>query len=338
MNRISVALCTYNGAQFLDAQLESLLAQTRLPDELVVGDDLSSDETLRILEDFARHAKFPVQISVNEENLGSTENFEQTIARCTGDLIFLADQDDVWLPEKIEKIEAEFAKNAGLGMVFSDAELVGENLQSLGIRLWDLSFPPDYQKLFKTSGMFKTLVKKNVVTGATIAFRAGLRRTFIPIPTGIPNIIHDAWIALVISAEAEVLPIEKPLIKYRQHARQQLGIGRDSRRKMNRAARRVAFQNSIEFFEKERARLLMMKTVLRENPQFKKAIAEFSVGEMIDSYLEENLELSNHYTARMDLSPALLKRIFPVWRELLSGRYRRFSKGLLSVGRDIFEG
>src|SRR5947208_14214106 len=98
---ISVAMCTYNGERFLKEQLESLAAQTRQPDELVVCDDRSTDSTPHIVEAFARAAPFPVRLEVNDRCLGSTKNFEHAILRCTGALIALSDQDDVWHPEKL---------------------------------------------------------------------------------------------------------------------------------------------------------------------------------------------------------------------------------------------
>ena len=125
--RISVAMCTYNGAHFLAPQLESFVVQSRLPDELVVCDDGSSDDTVAILQAFARRAPFRVRIEVNDVTLRSTKNFEKAIGLCTGDLIATSDQDDVWLPEKLALCEAAFARDPHIGLVFSDAEIVEEH-------------------------------------------------------------------------------------------------------------------------------------------------------------------------------------------------------------------
>src|SRR4051812_29809463 len=99
---VSVAMATYNGAEFIRDQLRSLALQKRLPDELVVSDDGSTDDTVDILEAFAETAPFPVRISVNRENLGFTRNFERAILGCGGDIIYICDQDDVWFPNKIQ--------------------------------------------------------------------------------------------------------------------------------------------------------------------------------------------------------------------------------------------
>ncbi|MBC7931137.1 MAG: glycosyltransferase, partial [Rubrivivax sp.] len=96
--RLSIAMCTYDGGRYLAEQLASIAAQTRAPDELVVCDDRSRDETTSIVRRFAETAPFPVRLYVNEQNLGSTRNFEKAIGLCEGELIALSDQDDVWLP------------------------------------------------------------------------------------------------------------------------------------------------------------------------------------------------------------------------------------------------
>src|SRR5688572_3171861 len=101
MTRLSVALCSYNGARFIHDQLSSIARQSRLPDELVICDDRSSDNTIAIIEKFAVDAPFPVRSHVNPTNLGSTKNFELAISRCCGDFIALSDQDDIWHQDKL---------------------------------------------------------------------------------------------------------------------------------------------------------------------------------------------------------------------------------------------
>src|SRR5262245_48111587 len=121
IDTFSVAMCTYNGSRYLSAQLDSIGTQTRPPDELMICDDGSVDDTVQLIEKFADSAPFVVRLEVNSANLGSTKNFEKAIQRCKGDLIALADQDDVWLPRKLELLEAEFQRSPNVGLVFSDA-------------------------------------------------------------------------------------------------------------------------------------------------------------------------------------------------------------------------
>lgn len=335
MSKISIALCTYNGAKYLEKQIESFLRQTRLPDELVICDDCSRDETPQIIKNFCETSPFPVRLHVNETNLGSTKNFERAISYCRGDLIFLCDQDDVWLPTKIAETEKVFAESEKIGLVFSNAELVDENLESLGVDLWQVSFTPEEKRKSLDGKFFEVLLRRNVVTGATAAFRRDLRECFAPIPTNIPYVIHDGWIALVISAVAEIRFIEKPLIKYRQHPGQQLGI--DWRLKQNKfvVAEQIfeAYAKSIAIHRTEEQRLDKLKTELEKIPQFKIYLS--SLDNLIEGNLEELREKIRHYEVRKDLPGEMTKRLFPIFREILSGRYHRFSKGFLSAAKDL---
>ena len=328
-NKISIALCTFNGAKFLSAQLESFLKQTRLPDELIVCDDCSTDETVKILQEFSAVSPFSVKIFVNEKNLRSTKNFEKAILLCVGNLIFLSDQDDVWKPEKIEKIEAEFNKNPKLGMIFSDAEIVDENLKPLEKNLFDFTFP----ETARNGNIFDILLSQNAVTGATMAFRAEFCKSFMPFPDNIPNLIHDAWIALSISANAETKFIAEPLIKYRQHTAQQLGINFESMQKKTFAERKKFYAESIEFLRKEIARLTKLSEVFRDFPQFARKIESVDFVRLI----EEKESQIKHLEARMKLPANKIGRLLPITREVLSGRYQRFSKGILSAGKDFLE-
>src|SRR2546430_3977128 len=223
LNQISIALCTCNGELYLREQLESIANQTRLPDEVVVSDDCSTDRTLEIIDDFAATAAFPVRVHVNEQNVGSTKNFERAISLCEGNIIALSDQDDFWFPDKLRRIEDCFAREPQVGLVFADAEVVDEHLLPLGYRLWEsIGFDDTRRKLMRTGRALDVLLPGWTVTGATMAFRANFRNLILEIPTDLP-LIHDGWIALMISSVSDVSFIEEPLIKYRQHARQQIG-------------------------------------------------------------------------------------------------------------------
>jgi len=185
MKFISIALCTYNGARYLQQQLDSIADQTLLPGELVACDDGSSDETVEILNDFSEKAPFPVHIHINVSNLDVARNFEKCMSLCTGKLIALCDQDDVWKPEKLEKLAEALNKNPEAGYVFCDAELVDETLTSLKRCLWDEkpnNFSQREGRDFAHSDQLPHLLKKNMVTGACMMFRANLIPHIAPIP------------------------------------------------------------------------------------------------------------------------------------------------------------
>jgi ribosomal protein L31E len=215
-------MCTYNGAAYLPEQLASLAAQTRLPDELVVRDDQSDDgQTREIVKAFARNSPFPIRLSVNRKQLGSKKNFAKAISRCRGDVILLCDQDDVWLPNKLAKIEDAFQSKPETGLVFSDAEVVDEELRPLDYLAGHFGAEPEAD--LKAGRFFHALLRQNLITGATMAFRSRLKKMILPIPDD-TVLQHDAWIALIIAAVSPMVFLKQQLIKYRQHDGQQIGV------------------------------------------------------------------------------------------------------------------
>ena len=218
---LSIALGTYNGAVYLKEQLDSFTAQTRTPDELVISDDQSTDDTLRLIEEFAATAGFPVRLSVNEANLGTAKNFEKAISLCRGDVILLSDQDDVWHRDKLDSVERIFEAEPQLSLVFSNAELVDETLKPFADTLFDrLGFNGQKQRLVKGGRALEVQLRENLVCGCTMAFRANLKELVLPISSDGP-LVHDGWIVLLIAAVGEIDFINRPLQKYRQHSAQQ---------------------------------------------------------------------------------------------------------------------
>jgi glycosyltransferase involved in cell wall biosynthesis len=219
--RISVAMCTYNGERFLAQQLASIAQQSRLPDELVVCDDRSTDRTVAMIREFAASVRYPVRIFENEHNLGVAANFERAIRLCEGNLIALADQDDIWYPIRLERSEQEFLAHPEAGLIFSDADLIDDKNRSTGATLWQrLSFAGKREQDL-LAGRYLVLAKHRFVTGATVMMRAGLRDRCLPIGEGW---IHDEWIAMITAAFCDLKPIAQPLIQYRIHASQEVGF------------------------------------------------------------------------------------------------------------------
>jgi len=225
-SRVSVALCAYNGAAFLERQLRSIARQTRPPDEVVACDDASTDDTRAVLDRFAASVPFPVRVNTNDATLGSSANFAQAISTCTGDLIALADQDDVWEPQKLARLGNIFRNDPAVRFVFSDAEVIDDDDRLLNYRLWEsIGFGPRSTARFLSAGGLSVLASINVVTGSTLMFRADDRKMILPIPAGW---VHDAWIAAVLCAlgpgAGAIVP--EPLVRYRTHGSQLIGTSR----------------------------------------------------------------------------------------------------------------
>lgn len=224
--KISVAMATYNGAEFLAEQLQSIFAQTRLPDEIIVCDDRSNDRTLPLLHEFAGRAPCHMKVVVNEARLGAIKNFEKIIGLCSGDLIALCDQDDVWRPKKLAVIESTFAADTELGVVLTNADLIDRNGVALRGDLWSrCRLNKRRQQALSSSRRYDLLFGLPFTTGATMAFRSRFLPILFPIPEA-PTYFHDRWIAILIAAVGRIAIIPDKLISYRLHGRQQLGVGK----------------------------------------------------------------------------------------------------------------
>jgi glycosyltransferase involved in cell wall biosynthesis len=322
--KISIALCTYNGVRFLDDQLTSLVSQRRQPDEVVVCDDCSTDSSVVLLKEFAAAAPFPVHIHKNTTRVGSTKNFEQAISLCQGDVIALCDQDDIWDAQKLHATAERFVENPNVGIVFTDAEIVDAKANPLGYNLWEtLNFDKTLQARIKSAAAFDILSQRQLVTGATMAFRTEFRDLILPIPLSIA-LIHDGWIALMISLVAAVDIIDRPMVKYRQHDTQQVGAVLGDPVEiptgiLERAKIRYSFAEEIKKLEVVRERVLARKDRYR----FK-----------FEADLDHRLK---HMRKRVEISQRGLSRIAPAFGELLTGRYHRYSNGFYSVAKDLLQ-
>ncbi len=320
--RISVALSTWNGAAWLSEQLASIAGQTRPPDELVVRDDGSRDETLGILDGFAARASFPVRIERGQDNLGSTRSFERAIAACTGEVIVLCDQDDVWRPDKLARLAEPFAAPE-VGLVFSDAEVVGERLEPLGGRLWTrVGFGPLKRRLVRRGRAFEVLVKGNVVYGMTMAFRGRLVDGLLPIPGGW---WHDGWIALLAAARAEVAIVDLPLVAYRNHQVSQTGTvtgGLAEQVAARRARAAEDYRREVERWRQAHQRLAVLA-------------ARDAVDPARLARLRAKLR---HLETRAALPGPSVRRWPRVAGEVVSLRYYRYSPSWKSVAKDLLAG
>jgi len=323
---ISVALCTFNGERYLQEQLDSIANQTRPPDELVICDDRSSDETLNLINGFKRTARFSIRVSVNDHTLGSVKNFEQAISLCRSDIIALSDQDDVWKPEKLKLIGAEFDQRPGVGLVFTDAEIVDKDLRSTGRRMWhEVGFREKEKDLIRKGRAIEVLLPGWSVTGATMAFRSKFRDLILPIPTNLP-MIHDGWIALIIAAVAEVSFVEQPLIMYRQHEQQQIGAPGAQVEKQTKSVEHLRrAMKTVNFYANLISTAEHVRSRFAEHREMFECAAALR---QIDARL-------GHLRMRKALPTSRLKRLRQVSRELLTGRYHRYSNGLYSAAKDL---
>ena len=198
---VSVCMATYNGAAHFREQLDSILGQLLPHDELVIVDDCSSDTTLELLSTMSDAR---MKVHVNEVNLGVVRSFEKALGLASSELIFLSDQDDIWMPQKVERCVASLS--SGMTLVISDAYILADDVVTL-----------DTFYGFRRSGpgLLRNYFKNSFI-GCCLAFRRDLLNIALPFPTGIP--MHDAWLGIMASAVGQVEFLPERLILYRRHA------------------------------------------------------------------------------------------------------------------------
>lgn len=229
---VSVAMATYNGEQYLAEQLASIKGQTLLPSELVVSDDGSTDATLEIVEAFARTAPFPVTVLRNDKNLGFADNFLHAAEFCQCPLIAFADQDDVWLPDKLRRGAARICDDDSL-LSMHTLTVTDEALLPTGFH-WDQGIKGDAVHGSLQLDPFGT------GWGNTMMFRRDIvhfiARQNRPSQPNNPEkpLSHDTWVYVLSAALGRVSHIGSALILYRQHAFN--SSGRTKRRRNNKLA------------------------------------------------------------------------------------------------------
>lgn len=258
MEQIDILLATYNGEKYLKEQIDSILSQTYSNFRLIISDDCSKDRTREILKEYERKDN-RITVYFQEENLGYVKNFEFLLTKVENEIYALSDQDDVWLPEKIEKsIEKMKLENSDL--VFGDLEVVDENLKTI-----NKSFN-NYMKLtrkIKKCNDYNKFYLYNCVTGCTIVAKKSFLDKVLPIPKNTKHILHDYWIALITCVYGKVSYLEETYIKYRQHGNNQVGTEKTS-------YKMESFEEIRNLFIK--VKLELFETYVKNNEKFPKEI------------------------------------------------------------------
>jgi glycosyltransferase involved in cell wall biosynthesis len=215
-------MATYNGEPFLEQQLDSILAQSNQDWQLLIRDDGSNDNTVRIVEDYA--ARLPGKIRLvtdNEGHLGASLNFGKLLEYADTEYIMFSDQDDVWLPNKIEltlnamKAAEQIYPDKPI-LIHTDLQVRNSELNTIANSLWN------YQKLFPEAGdNLHRIMAQNVATGCTVMINKRARAVSIPVPP--EAVMYDWWLALNVCRHGKIVYVSIPSVLYRQHSRNQLG-------------------------------------------------------------------------------------------------------------------
>ncbi|MFT2816920.1 glycosyltransferase family 2 protein [Leifsonia sp. A12D58] len=321
---VSVALCTYNGARYIAPQLRSILAQGEQVAEIVVADDGSTDATLDIVRAIAAESKavgsaIEFRILDGVGGNGVTKNFERAVAACRQDLIALSDQDDIWRTDRLALQLAQFEANDDLSLLFGDARLVDENGEPLGSTLFTtLEVDEDSVAAIHRGEAFDVLLRRNLVTGATVMFRRGLLEAALPFPA---EWIHDEWLAIIAAATGRVDLLEHELTDYRQHGSNEIGV------------REPTLANKVK-------RVLQPRGERNRDLAVRSRLLKERIDALQPSYqLVHDVRGKADFEAfRADLPASRFRRMLPVMRRAFSGDYSRFaSQGRIDILRDLLQ-
>ena len=262
-NTIDILLATYNGEKYVKEQIESILNQTYKNIHLIISDDCSKDNTREILKQYEKDSR--IDIYYQTTNLGYIKNFEFLISKVENDIYMLSDQDDVWLPEKVEK-SYEFLREKNADLVFGDLKVVNQNLEEIYPSFNDYMLLT--RKINKCISAYYLNYLYNCVTGCTLMSKKEYIKYFMPIPNNSKYVVHDHWIALMISLHGKLAYIPEKYILYRQHGDNQIGTEKTSHKFKKFKQVRELFLN---------VKLGIFQTYVDNNYKFPKPIQELNI-------------------------------------------------------------
>jgi glycosyltransferase involved in cell wall biosynthesis len=323
--KTSIALAIYNGEKYLQEQLDSYLAQTVLPDELIVSDDCSSDNTQKILIDFAKKAPFRVVLLCNIENVGFAQNFSRALSQTTGDLIFLSDQDDVWFPEKIATMITYAEENPEYALYMHDALHTDSSLSPVGVRL---------QQQMRAIGAHT----EHFVTGCCAMFRQEYLQKWLPVPEGVWG--HDTWLVGCADAIKKKCVIKKSLMYYRRHECNTAPslVANVKRVTLLQMFREKKQSTSSGEWEKEQMRNAASAEA-QSNGLLKVAdnSADLEESSAYRTFAKQKKELALFIQQRIKVRQEKINlRILKVFQWYFLGKYDKYASGIKSACLDIF--
>lgn len=317
---------TYNGERFVAQQIASIVTQSPPPDELVVSDDGSTDATLECVREAMAGSGVELRL-VGGEHLGLRANVQRVLEACTGDVIVMSDQDDVWLPDRLGAIAAAF-EDPAVTLWFSDAELIDAEGARTGARLWDMvGFAPAASTAERP---LRRLLHGVTVTGATMAVRRSVLEVALPLPNVLaerPNLyLHDGWIAVLAATLGTTVAEPRAFTEYRRHDAQTTAAGIAQLEQQRDAAPAPAARSTpapAGALQVDHDRILLVWSRVAEHP-----------AQLFDAGDRRTLsELQALYSTRT--APRGWRRSAQIAGHWARGRYRRYLRGTRTAAADL---
>ena len=261
MERVDILVATCNGEKYVKEQIDSILSQTYENIRVIVSDDRSDDNTPKILKELAKSDK-RIILNLQKERLGVINNFEFLLKQVKSDFYMFSDQDDFWLPNKVEKM-MERQKQENADLVFGDLEVVNEKLETMYPSYGDYMLLN--RKIKKCINSYEYNYLYNCVTGCTILGKTSMLDKILPLPNTSKYVLHDHWIGIITGIYGKVAYVEETYIKYRQHGNNQVGTDKISHKF-------TKFSDVRELFLK--IKIEIFQTFVDNNDRFPKEIQE----------------------------------------------------------------
>lgn len=315
-------MCVYNGERFLARQLGSLTGQSQLPERVAIVDDGSTDGSWELLTEWRKNAPFEVRLARNESNVGVVKNFERAIGLLGEDIdiVFFADQDDIWYPTKLRRFVDPFVEDAAVGLVHSDADLIDENDERRGRSLLQALLLTNEERADVGAGRaYRSYAKRNLVTGAACACRRDVLTLALPFST---HQIHDEWIAFTASLVSRVVLLDECTMAYRLHGHNTVGLP------LPTFVWRVKTVLRALVEPQKLRQLQRVERLCEMRDQAAKLRASDDALACVDAALA-------HARFRSSLPQQMFRRIAAVRTEWRKGQYHAWSNGRTSALHDI---
>ncbi|RAP24852.1 hypothetical protein DID73_00885 [Candidatus Marinamargulisbacteria bacterium SCGC AG-343-K17] len=311
---ISIAMCTYNGSAFIVEQLQSIFSQTIPPAEIVIYDDCSQDDTVDVIEDFIKDSEIPVYLHVNKTNLGFSKNFFQAIKKCTCEYIALADQDDIWYPNKLEVLVNELLKSSEKKLVFSNVEIVNSNNELMNGTHWELlNFNEHEIKHFNSGNELGVLLKRNVISGMSMMFHQSLVSDETDFHSLWDGYHFDGFLGIKSALQESSVAINSTLVRYRQHGANFIGV-LPPKSMIGFLFNRV--ESSAQYLKNIEHNKLLLDYISNQS---------FDPQLCIDKKCQLVQQKINFYEARLSYPRFIFFRLLFVLYRFIIGDYHRFS-------------
>ena len=306
-HKISIAMAVFEGERFVCQQLDSIFSQSLVPNEIIICDDSRNDKTYKAIKNIIEQHPEIIKYFKNETQLGVSKNFEKAVSLSSGDIIFLSDQDDVWMRDKIAELISSINASLDCGGAFCNSELVDKDLNGLGLTHFDL-------RAFRGDPSIDFFLKRVPAAGHNMAFKAELKDLLLPFPD--LNECHDTWIGLVIAATSGWTFTDETLTQFRQHDDNLSRSGRDSQLKA------------------------AMESIKNDASAWNAALYDELIQRITGNVEPEVLELlkdrRNHSAVRAKMNCNIFKRLPLVYGEIKNKRYFKYGRGWKNVIQDIF--